>query len=85
MAIWIRSQDGTELVLAREITSWLDCCDSEYCVRANKIEMGFYDSEAEIIAVLDRLQARLDLTTPESVIRQGKVFQMPPSGFLKEA
>lgn len=83
MTIWIRSQDGTELVLASEITSWLDCC--EYCVRANKIEIGFYDSEAEIIAVLDMIHERLDLTRPESVIRQGEVFQMPPAGFLEEA
>jgi|GEM_PF-4888585 len=85
MAIWIRSQDGTELVLASEITPWLDCCDTEYYVYANKISIGSYDSKAEIIAVLDMIHERLDLTRPESVIRQGKVFQMPPAGFLEEA
>lgn len=43
-------------------------------------KLGTYPTEAEAIAVLDMIQERIDMTRPESVMAQGKVFQMPAAG-----
>ncbi len=90
MGIWIRSQEKIGLINCSDINVGTNC--GSICVWGSISDLtedigtilGTYHTEAEAIAVLDMIQERIDMTRPESVMAQGKAFQMPAAGFCEK-
>jgi hypothetical protein len=81
MEIWICSQNKCVLCEAKGIWVEDESIYTSQIINGIPLWLGEYDSEVEALAVLDQIQGQVDLTRPESILQQGKVFQMPPAGF----
>jgi hypothetical protein len=82
--MWIRSQDGMELVKADCIKiDFIPALWARIYTHSNDRSrlMGEYNNEADAIAVLDMIHDHL--CGADTMWSRGKVFQMPPKGFSK--
>lgn len=86
MGIWVRSQSGGMLLNISGFsvgTSSTDSCIFGRVETSDCLGMiiGSYPTETEATEVLDMIQERIDMTRPESIMAQGKVFRVPAAGF----
>jgi len=96
MGIWVRSQNRHILTPVNDCPIQIYKHDANSFMEEDKPEnisfeivthghaLGTYPTETEAIAVLDMIQERIDMTRPESVMAQGKAFQMPAAGFCEK-